>query len=296
MPIHGQPAASRAELTIAGAVNGVADAGAVATVGLLYASLLLCGRGGWGRALVTPVAWRLQRGAGLLAAVWAVTAFVQIPFGLARLIRQPVAVAWNATYLYDYLTAFTPGRLQLLAAGCVVATAALARSGLRRATVAAATGCAGVALVAQTLSGAQFQPGSSGPRLALAVHVVSVAGWAGAALAAACLAQLGVKRTQPVLRRQARWAPLWVAAAGSTGLLLADADLFTPSALVTTWPGWLVVAKIAAFLAAIAVGSRIRSRLRATPTGTSSAMRRLVALEVAAFGWAVGVAAVLALS
>lgn len=295
--VHGQAVVSSIERAMAGLLGAVKDAAAVATVGGLYAAVLLCARthDRDGRASVTPVAWRLQRTAGLAAAGWAVLAVAQIPFGLARLIREPVGVAWNAGYLYEYLTGFAAGRLQLLAALLVPVAGVLARAGLRRGTARVALLLASAALVAQTLAGAQFQPQSSLIVAALVLHVLGIAGWAGGVVAILTLARLNVHLVVPVLRRHSLWATMWVALVGSSGVLLSTSDLATPAELVTTFAGRLVLAKVGLFIAVLGVGWAIRRRLPDLVRSTRLP-GRLLLCEIVLFGCAVGVAAALSLS
>lgn len=295
--VHGQAVVSPTERATAGLLGALVDAAAIATVGCLYAAVLLCARirDGGSSASVTPVAWRLQRTAGLTAAGWAVLAVAQIPFGLARLVREPVQLAWNASYLYEYLTGFAAGRLQLFAALLIPVAGMLARAGLRRVTARVALLLAGVALVAQTLAGARFQPPSRLGAAAVVLHVLGIAGWAGGVVAILTLARLKVGLVLPVLRRHSLWATIWVGLVGSSGVLLSTTDLATPADLITTFAGRLILAKIGFFVALVGVGWTIRRRL---PDGATSAglPRRLLLCEVVLFGGAVGVAAALSLS
>lgn len=299
--VHGQPVVSPIERATAGLLGGLQDSAAVATVGGLYAAVLLCARTPdcAGRASVTAVAWRLQRTAGLTAAGWAVLAVAQIPFGLARLIRAPVRLAWNASYLYEYLTGFAAGRLQMLAALLIPVAGVLARAGLQRLTARVALLLASVALLAQALAGAQFQPQSRLITAALLLHVSGITGWAGGVVAIVTLTRLRIGLVLPVLRRHSTWATVWVSLAGASGVLLSTADLATPADLISTVAGRLILAKIGIFVALVGVGWTIRRRVSdpmASSVASTHLPRRLLLCEVVLFGCAVGVAATLSLS
>lgn len=97
-----------------------------------------------------------------------------------------------------------------------------------------------------------------------AVHLGAIAAWLGGLLMLVCflLPRAAPRELAAVLPVWSRWATIAVSVLAAAGIVQACLQLGTPSALVDTWYGRLIIVKVVAFAAILAVASYSRSASR----------------------------------
>ena len=233
---------------------------------------------------VAATAAFLMAGAGVLFAVFTLADVLGI--GLGDL-TQPGLLS---TYLWDVEVS----RAHLIAAVLAVAVGvglAVARS-LGAAAMWLAVGLVAVGIPSLTGHAA----GLGGHSLALIsgfVHSISAAVWGGGVVAVTTHVLLRSPQLGERVRRFGVVAIVAVISLGLTGVASAATRMDSVTQLVTTAYGRMVLAKIVALLAALALGAAVRRAWRGVRRG--SGVTRLLA-EVFALGSALGLAVVLARS
>ncbi|MFN8148807.1 MAG: cytochrome c oxidase assembly protein [Candidatus Nanopelagicales bacterium] len=297
----GRPVPSPAGLPDAGlgtewalpVVRTVADLAGILTVGLLLAGgLLVPAREGVLRG--PRLKW--TRAARWSALVWAGAVVVQVVLTLSNVLAQPVPGILDPALLWSFVRDIEIGRSLLVQAvlALVVGVAAYAV----RTTTGAALTClvALAALLPPTLSShSGTSPDHTVAVSGLAIHVLSLSLWCGGLVA---LVLLGTSDRRPLAVAVSRFSPLalWTAVAvGATGILSAWVRLSSPSDLLTTSYGRLVLLKalLLAVLAAFGFWHRRATVPKLAADPTRLLFLRVAAVEVLVMAATVGVAVAL---
>jgi putative copper resistance protein D len=271
----------------------VADLAAVLTVGLLLlGAVLVPAREGELRG--ERLRW--TRAARWSAVVWAVSVLVLAVLTLSDVLATPVSEVLDPTLLWSFLVDIDLGRALLVQA--VLALAVAVGAGLVTTTTGA--GLAGLlavaALVPPTLTG---HAGTSTEHTvavtSLMVHVVGIALWCGGVVA---LVLLGTsdRRSYPIAVPRFSSLALWCGVAvAASGVVSSALRLASPSELVTSWYGRLVVLKVLLIgvISAFGVWHRRRHLPRLATEPTRLLFLRVAAAEVLVMAATIGVAVAL---
>jgi len=265
---------------------------AVATIGLLLATVALSPRDGRG---LSAVGYRRLRAAGRTALLWSLSAVATLCLTLSDLLGRPLAEAVSATALVTFVSSVNLGQALALTALLAALVAVLSRVALRPAGASVALVVAVLATVPGVFTG--HAAGAGDHQVAVSsqlLHVVPVTVWAGGLLA------LAVTRGGPAAHLAvavARFSPLaaacLVAVAGS-GVISAVLRLSAPGDLVGSRYGQLVLVKAAVLLGIAAIGwLQRRAALPALRRGDRRRFARVAGVEILLFGAALGAAAAL---
>lgn len=221
---------------------------------------------------------------------WGVLAVLDLVLGYALVAGRPIGGPGFGDELGFYLTEISSGRAQLVTAvlAALVALAAVGVSGYRTALVALVLGVA--ALIPEATSG--HAAGSSNHDLAmngLFGHVLGAAVWTGGLAVLALTGRRLGEHAPAVAARFSSVAAWCFAIVAVSGVASAWIRIGSPSALVTTRYGWVLLGKIVLLGVLGAAGWWHRRRTIATlREGRGSLFWRLVGAEVALIGLASG--------
>ncbi|MFG3708530.1 copper resistance CopC/CopD family protein [Micromonospora sp. NPDC047670] len=285
---------SRADPVVGNAVKAAKYVG--------YAGLLLL----VGPAMVLAALWprRLPRrgparlawaGLGLVALSTVANLLLQVPYtaggGVFDVTGEGLGAVLGSTFGAAHLV-----RLGLLAAAAFLLRPLLAGPVGRADLVI--LGILGVAaLLTWPLAGhPAASPAPAVSVLVDAVHLGSMAVWLGGLvmLAGFLLRRADDRELDAILPIWSRWAALAVSALLLAGTVQALIEVATPSALVDTTYGRLLLGKIGLFVLVIAVAAYSRQLVRRrTAAGRPTSMRRAVAAELAITAVVLGLSATL---
>lgn len=224
----------------------------------------------------------------LAAAVWALTAVVELLLGLAEVVALPLPQLLQGDLLRYWLLETAQGRGQALAAVGAVLVALAAPLCRSRATGALLLVVALGALVPPLLAGHAATAGNHRlAQAALVVHVLAAALWVGG------VGALALAREPSAA---ARFSPLALACAiGVTASGLGSAWLRLPGwSGLSSGYGVLLLLKTALLVLVVLAGARHRARtLPALAAGRPGAFRRLVVVESVLLALVVGLAVAL---
>ncbi|MGW4465208.1 cytochrome c oxidase assembly protein [Micromonospora sp. NPDC004704] len=267
--------------------------GAVVTVGLLLAAVLLSARAAGGGLSATG--YRRVRAAAWSALGWCLASVAALCLTLADVLGLPIAEAVSVTSVVNFATTVQLGQALALSGWLAGAIFLICRAALTPRTAGVALLLAVLAMVPPVFTG--HAAAASNHKLAvsgLLLHVVPVAVWAGGLLA---LALTGRARTDQLAIAVRRFSPL---AAGclvlvaASGLVSAYVRLPGLGALVDTRYGQLVLLKTLLLGALAAAGWwQRRAALPGLLDGDRSRFIRIATVEVLIFAAAMGTAVAL---
>ncbi|GAB3141827.1 cytochrome c oxidase assembly protein [Micromonospora sonneratiae] len=266
---------------------------AVATIGLLLATILLSPRDGAG---LSAIGYRRLRTAGWTALAWCLCAVLALGYTLSDLLGQPAGEVVTAKTLFNFATSVNLGQALSLSALAAAAVFVTCRISLRPLGATIALGLALFAVVPPIFTG--HAAGSGNHQLAvsgLLLHVVPVTLWAGGLLALALAGRAGSPHLATAVRRFSLLATACLVAVAGSGVLSAFSRLSTPADLFSSRYGQLVLVKTGLLVALAGVGWwQRRSALPALRRGERRTFARVTAVEITLFGLAIGSAVALA--
>jgi len=271
----------------------LADLAGILTVGLLLlGAVLVPAREGELRG--TRLRW--TRAARWSALSWFVVVVAELVLTLSDVLAQPVPNVLDGSLLWSFVHEIDLGR-SLLTQAILALTVAACTYTVRTTTGAGLVGLLALAaLIPPTLSG---HSGASADHAvavsSLMVHVLSLSLWCGGITALVLLGMID-RRSLPVAVPRFSTMALWCAVAVAiSGVVNASVRLGSPTDLVTTWYGRLVLIKLA--LIVVLSGFGLWYRRRILPSLVSDATRtlflRVAAVEVVVMAATVGVAVAL---
>ncbi|MBJ7453055.1 MAG: CopD family protein [Blastococcus sp.] len=289
--VPGIPAPPPVVAWLVPALRLVADAAAVFTVGCLFGAVVLVP----GDTVLSTAGYRWVRLAGWGALIWALASLASLPVLLADFLGTGLAgISWRG--VTSFVRDVEQGRNLLIVAVLSAVVAAMARSVLHPAGARVLLLIALAATIPPAFS--SHSAGDADHDLAVAavaLHVLGVVLWAGGLLALMFAARLtGTARVTAVERFSRLAAPLAVVVAGS-GVVTAYTRFSSPGQLVDTGYGAVLLAKVVAFVALLALAAWHRRRtLPALRADRPAAFLRLAAAEVVLFAATIGLAVGLA--
>lgn len=289
--IPGIPAPPKVVAWLVPALRLVADAAAVLTVGCLFGAVVLVP----GDTVLSAAGYRWVRLAGWGALIWALASLASLPVLLADFLGTGLAgISWRG--VTSFVRDVEQGRNLLIVAVLSAVVAAMARSVLHPAGARVLLLIALAATIPPAFS--SHSAGDADHDLAVAavaLHVLGVVLWAGGLLALMLAARFtGAARLTAVERFSRLAAPLAVVVAGS-GVVTAYTRFSSPGQLVDSSYGAVLLAKVVAFVALLALAAWHRRRtLPALRADRPAAFLRLAAAEVVLFAATIGLAVGLA--
>ncbi|WP_435585964.1 cytochrome c oxidase assembly protein [Micromonospora aurantiaca (nom. illeg.)] len=267
--------------------------GAVATIGLLLAVVVLSPRDDGGR--LSAVGYRRLRAAAAAAALWVVASAVALCYTLADLFGLPASQVLSMRAAINFATTIPLGQALALSGALALAAAVIAATSLRPGGALTALLLAGAGVVPPVFTG--HAAAASNHQLAvsgLLLHVLPVTVWAGGLLALAVTARGATADLAVAVRRFSPLALACLAAVGASGLLAAAVRLTSPADVLGTRYGQLLLVKIAALAAIAAAGLWHRRRaMPALAAGRRQPFLRVAAVETLLFAAAIGTAVAL---
>lgn len=285
--LPGIPAPSAEVTWLVPLLRLVSDVAAVVTVGGLLGAVFLVP----GDHLLSPAGYRWVRTAGWAAAVWALSSLALLPVLLADFLGTGLT-AVSTRGVWDFITSVDQARAHLLATVLALLVALTARAVLSPVGARLLLIPAIMATLPPAFTGHAAEEGDHDLAVAgVALHVVGVVLWAGGLLVIVLARRLSSEARTRAARRFSHLAfPLALVVAAS-GILTALTRLSAFSQLVETSYGVLVLVKIAALVALVALGWwHRRVTLRALAAGQPRAFLRFAAVELVVFAAAIGVA------
>ena len=274
-------------------VRAVHDLAAATTIGLLFlAAVAVPDR-------ARPAVDRARRIALRTGIVWVLAGIVGVVLGFADAAGTPIGAPGFGQQFQAFVWSLEPLREGLISAFVAAIAVAIAASGSSRRAIAWAGGFAVFALLPLALAGHAASTAEHETAVnTLAFHLVAVVLWVGG-LAAIVILRSNLASWLPVVVERYSTVALWCfLAVGLSGLINATVRLGSFADLGTAY-GALILAKVVAFVALGALGlaqrRRVVARLRTDP-GSRTAFARLVLVELAVMGAAVGIATALARS
>ena len=289
VPGSGLPALDVRVSWLLPAARLVGDLAAAATVGCLVAASVLLPKEGF----VGPLCYRWLRRATWPAMVWAAAAALLLPGLLVEFLNTDLSqVSASAVFAFARDTPF--GAAQAAAAVLALVVAAGSRWVLTTAGARVLLVLALLAVVPPAVAEYAEAEGTTGQvavaATGMVLHILAALIWSGA-LAALFLLRLPAADLVTALRRYDRAAPVLVVVVGVSGLLTAAAELDEPGQWLQTAFGRLVLLKLAALAALVALGWWHRRRtLPELASGLAGAFRRIVAVELLVFAITFGLA------
>jgi len=187
------------------------------------------------------------------------------------------AVATTAPWKVAFATSAGPAMLVAIAA-MLFALMALRNAGYARSLAILAF--IGVGLSLAMTGHAATAPPEMLMRPAIFLHGVGVAFWIGALAPLAALVSMSPDKALPIVNRFSRIAVPMVGLLALSGLGLAIVQLEKPAALIETWYGLILLAKLALVLLLVALAAL--NRFRFTPAlerGRAAALKRSIVFE-----------------
>ena len=268
-------------------VRGMTDLATAVAIGALAMTAFATAKGTWQQR-------RLLDLAGISAAIWAGAGTLTTV--MTYLSVTGTGFSGTKTFgdgLWLFVSSINLGQnlsLNVLA-GAVVAILAFSVSGTVASLFVAVLAMLG--LVPLAISGhASGTQGHSMAVNALGLHLVGVSVWVGGLVAAWAIRSKDAEANQVVTRRYSSLALFAYFVVAASGIGAASVRILNPAEILTPY-GELILAKSAILLVVGALGAYYRLRLL-PKTGQSRGFNRLIGLEVALMGMAMGLATALA--
>ena len=268
------------------------QAGAVATIGLLLAAVVLSPRG---TRTISAAGYRRLRPARWAALLWGLCALLTFVLTLADLLAAPVRDVLSPPIVGNFATAVPLGRAYALSTLLALTVAVVCATSLTATGGAVALGLAVTAVVPPIFTGHAAAGGNHQVAIsALILHVVPVTIWAGGLLALLLTGRGPAAHLPEAVRRFSPLAAWSLAAVTVSGLASAAARLPNAGAVLDSRYGQIMLAKglILAGLGAAGWWQR-RAALPAVRAGDRRRFFVTATVEVLLFGAALGAAVAL---
>ena len=249
--------------------------------------------------LVAPsVNTRVLRWSMWWAAAWAFSGACLVLLLTSDVAAIPVLECLSPSVWWPLLTEVPAGRVLLVQVVAAVLVLLLAGAVISRPTAWVVTVIAVAGASAAGLAGHGNASAHVLASAALSIHLAAVSLWIGGLVAVITLVRRNPVGGMPTLRRYSPMALACVIVLAETGLLTASLHVASPSRLIASDYGALLVLKAALLLGLVQLAWRQRSRLappsRDTDGMSVGALARLAAWELLVMGAAVGVGVVMA--
>ncbi|GAB3677750.1 cytochrome c oxidase assembly protein [Saccharopolyspora tripterygii] len=257
----------------------LADLGAVVCLGSLWLAVFAIPPGRSG--VISADGYAAVRAAGWSAALWCVAALWVAPLLAADASGRPLLELADPAVLFGLIDAIEQAKSWLLTAGIALVVAIGCRVALSWTGTAAVLLCAVAGLLPVVATGHSASGAHDIATSSLLYHLVAASLWVGGLVALLAHAARRGAHLGLVTRRFSSLALVcWIAMAGS-GVINA-ATRITPSAVVSTNYGLLILSKSAALVVLGVVGYRQRSRAveAVTSDGSAAGLLRLGSIEV----------------
>lgn len=289
VPVSGQPALDVRVSWLLPAARLVTDVAAGVTVGCLVAAAVLLP----GKGTVSVAAYRWLRVSTWSALAWALALAAAVPGLLIEFLNTDLTQV-SAPGLLAFVRDIPAGRAQAASVLLVAAVAVGSRWVLTTAGAWILLVLTLLAVVSPSIAEFAEAGGTTvqvaAAATAMVLHVIGALTWFGA-LVALLLVRLDQNDLVTAVRRYSRAAPALVVVVATSGLLTATVELGTSRAWVGTAFGRLVLLKVLALAALVALGWwHRRGTLPALATGHAGAFRRIVAVELVLFAATIGLA------
>lgn len=267
----------------------------IATIGWLLSAAIVDPAGKNG--VLSPTGRKDVIRASWSAGAWAIMSITQMIFVLASALALPLTTAATPGVISTYANELAPTRALIVMAilAVVIGAAAITIS-----TTGAAISWLGVALVAGILpSLASHSSGLGDHALAMtagAAHAVAATLWVGGLMALAIHAVRGMPKFDDSVGRFSNIALTAFVLLGVSGLANAYTRLETPSELVTTGYGQLLIAKVTLLVGLAAIAWVMRASIARGTASVRSQFARIAGLELLIMMLAIGIGVALASS
>ncbi|GGM67126.1 cytochrome c oxidase assembly protein [Dactylosporangium sucinum] len=264
-----------------------------ATIGMLMAATVLTPQAPGSCRMLAAVGQRSLRNAGWAAAGWMLATTANAAFTLSDLMAVPTWQALAPATMWEFLTGTSSGRASSVSAATAGVIVVTARVGRSAATGIGLAALAMVGVLAPVFTGHAAAQGSHQIAVsALVLHVGAATVWAGGLAGLLACRHLAPEALARSIRRFSWVAAVCMVAVAASGLISAAVRLPTPSSLLATGYGWLLLGKTTALCALAFVGFLQRARsIPALATGDRRVLVRTTVAEAALFGLTFGLAA-----
>ena len=265
------------------------DLAAAASLGCLVAAAVVLTE----RGFLAPAGYRWLRRATWPAVVWGASAIFLLPGQLVEFLNTDLAQvspAALAAFVRDTPSGGAQASNAVLAVVVAVGSRCVLTTAGARVLLVLALLAVVPPAVAEYAEAEETGLQSAIAATGMALHVLAALVWSGT-LAALLLTRLSPRDLVPAVRRYSRVAPVLVLAVGVSGLLTAATELGDPGQWLETAYGRVVLLKVAAFAALVAVGWWHRRRaLPALASRQPGAFWRIASVELLVFAITFGVA------
>jgi putative copper export protein len=222
----------------------------------------------------------LGRVTSLSALVWILAIAAQSVFTVSEVLAFSISDSLNLTVWWSLLSQTTVGQVMLVQVVVLVFVAFLGWVVLDRVTGIIISALAIIAAFLPGLTGhSSLTDTHNATSISLGIHIVAMSAWIGG-LVALVIYLLGSKPDSGiVIRRFSVLALISVIALAESGLLNASLRLDGPAALVTSFYGAILLAKISILIVLISFGWRVRKKISnsADPSPMNNAAITLLA-------------------
>ena len=204
----------------------------------------------------------LGRVTSLSALVWILAIAAQSVFTVSEVLAFSLSDSLNLNVWWSLLSQTTVGQVMLVQVGILVFVVLLAWVVLDRITGIIISALALIAAFLPGLTGhSGLMEAHNAASISLGMHIVAMSAWVGGLIALVIYLLRSGPDTGIVIRRFSTLALISVIVLVESGLLNASLRLDGPAALVTSFYGAILLAKIAILIVLISFGWRVRKKI-----------------------------------